>query len=94
MRRQFANPRCAETEKTFHEKRSRTFGAIQRVAFRKPTMLHAANVLGDLAGVGSSLKALTGDRRGQYAIRVTVQYRLCFVWSAGNASEVEIVDHH
>lgn len=57
-------------------------------------MLHAANALSDLAGVGNSLEALTGDRTGQHAIRVNIQYRLCFTWSDGNAANVEIVDYH
>jgi hypothetical protein len=60
----------AETE--FKEQYSRKSGAIQCVAFRKLVMLHAANALSDLAGVGNSLEALTGDRKGQYAIRVAL----------------------
>ncbi len=86
--------RCAETEKIFNAKRSRKFESIQRVAFRKLVMLHAAHALGDLAGPGNSLEALTGDRQGQHAIRVNSQYRLCFVWADGNASNAEIVDYH
>jgi len=86
--------RCAETERIFNEKHSRKFRAIQRVAFRKLVMLHAAKALSDLAGVGNSLEALAGDRKGQHAIRVNLQYRLCFVWSDGNASNAEIVDYH
>ena len=57
-------------------------------------MLHAATALSDLAGVGNSLEALTGDRRGQHSIRISGQYRLCFVWLDGNAMDVEIVDYH
>jgi proteic killer suppression protein len=86
--------RCAETERIFNEKHSRRFDAIQRVAFRKLVMLHAANALGDLAGVGNSLEALAGDRKGQHAIRVNSQYRLCFAWADRNAEDVEIVDYH
>ncbi len=86
--------RCAETGKIFNSKRSRRFESLQRVAFRKLVMLHAAHVLSDLAGPGNSLEALSGDREGQHAIRVNDRYRLCFVWSDGNASNVEIVDYH
>jgi proteic killer suppression protein len=86
--------RCAETEKIFNERHSRKFGAIQRVAFRKLVMLHAAKTLSDLAGAGNSVEALTANRKGQHAIRVSLKYRLCFVWSDGNASDVEIVDYH
>ncbi|WP_078130671.1 type II toxin-antitoxin system RelE/ParE family toxin [Leptospira alexanderi] len=40
------------------------------------------------------LEQLKGDRKGQWSIRVNAQYRICFYWSDGNASEVEIVDYH
>ena len=86
--------RCTETEKIFEGKHSRKFGAIQRAAFRKLVMLHAAKTLSDLAGAGNSLEALTEDRKGQHAIRISLKYRLCFVWLDGNAGEVEIVDYH
>jgi toxin HigB-1 len=86
--------RCVETEKIFNEQDSRKVSAIQRIAFRKLVMLHAAKTLSDLAGAGNSLEALTADRKGQHAIRVSLKYRLCFVWSDGNAGNVEIVDYH
>ncbi len=86
--------RCSETEKIFNEKPSRKFAAIQRAAFRKLVMLHAAEKLSDLAGAGASLEAMKKERRGQYAIRVNTQYRICFTWSNGNAGDVEIVDYH
>ena len=57
-------------------------------------MLHAAEKLSDLAGVSNSLEALTGDRKGQHAIHVNDRYRLCFIWTERDASEVEIVDYH
>jgi proteic killer suppression protein len=37
---------------------------------------------------------LRGDRAGQYSIRINEQWRLCFVWRANEAWEVEIVDYH
>jgi toxin HigB-1 len=86
--------RCAETEKIFKEKHSQKFGAIQRVAFRKLVMLHAAKAFNDLAGASNSLEALSGGRKGRNAIRINIQYRLGFVWSDGNAGNVEIVDYH
>lgn len=57
-------------------------------------MLHAANALSDLAAAGNSLEALTGNRKGQHAIRINSQYRLCFALLDGNAVDVEIVDYH
>ncbi len=43
---------------------------------------------------GNRLKALSGERAGQHSIRVNNQWRICFVWSKGNADQVEIVDYH
>lgn len=57
-------------------------------------MLNAAEKISDLAGVSKSLELLTGDRKGQHAIRINDQYRLCFIWSERDASDVEIVDYH
>ncbi len=31
---------------------------------------------------------------GQYSIRLNDQYRICFEWKSGDASNVEIVDYH
>ena len=43
---------------------------------------------------GNHLEALTGDRQGQYSIRINRQQRICFRWLNGNAYDVEIVDYH
>ena len=40
------------------------------------------------------LEKLSGDRDGQYSIRVNDQYRICFSWSDGGAENVELVDYH
>jgi proteic killer suppression protein len=65
-----------------------------RVAARKLDMLNAAHTLDDLRSPpGNRLEALSGDRGGQFAIRVNQQWRLCFVWTNG-AHNVEIVDYH
>jgi proteic killer suppression protein len=69
---------------------------IQRVALRKLLLLDAATSINDLrVPPGNRLSKLTGDRNGQYSIRVNDQWRICFVWTdENNASEVEIVDYH
>ena len=43
---------------------------------------------------GNKLEKLSGERAGQHAIRINVQYRVCFVWEDGDAFDVEIVDYH
>lgn len=40
------------------------------------------------------LEKLSGDRAGQYSIRINDQWRVCFKWSDGDAYEVEITDYH
>jgi len=51
--------------------------------------------LNDLTLLPSNrLEALRGDRKGQYSIRINLQYRICFEWSDGDAHNVEIVDYH
>lgn len=43
---------------------------------------------------GNGLEPLSGDRAGQHSIRVNQQWRICFVWTDGDAFDVEIVDYH
>jgi toxin HigB-1 len=43
---------------------------------------------------GNRLEKLTGDREGQYSIRINSQYRICFWWSDLGAEQVEIIDYH
>ncbi len=40
------------------------------------------------------LEKLSGDRSGQYSIRINAQWRVCFKWRNGDAYNVEIVDYH
>jgi len=57
--------------------------------------LNAVHDLRDLAiPPGNRLERLRGSREGQYSIRVNDQYRVCFLWKAGDAFEVEITDYH
>ncbi len=74
---------------------SRLPGDIQRRAQRKLMILNNATGLDDMrVPPGNRLEALSGDRVGQFSIRVNDQWRICFVWDGGNAYEVEIVDYH
>jgi proteic killer suppression protein len=93
MIRNFVNP---ETETIWTGRRSRKLPAdIQAVALRKLRMLNQARVLDDLRiPPGNRLEALKGSRNGQHSIRINDQWRICFVWNEGGASDVEIVDYH
>lgn len=58
-------------------------------------MLSNAQSLSDLRiPPGNALEALRGDRVGQHSIRINDRWRICFVWDAGDAIDVEIVDYH
>jgi proteic killer suppression protein len=68
---------------------------LQRAALRKLVLLDAAESLNDLRfPPDNHLEKLTGDRAGQYSIRINDQWRVCFEWSDGDAYEVEITDYH
>ena len=57
--------------------------------------LHHAKNLGDLRSPpGNRLENLKGSRKGQHSIRINNQWRICFVWKANDAYDVEIVDYH
>ncbi len=40
------------------------------------------------------LESLKGDRKGQWSIRISDQWRVRFEWTEGHAENVEIVDYH
>lgn len=40
------------------------------------------------------LEKLSGNREGQYSIRINDQWRICFEWKNGDALNVEITDYH
>ncbi|MGB8885632.1 MAG: type II toxin-antitoxin system RelE/ParE family toxin [Candidatus Korobacteraceae bacterium] len=68
---------------------------LRRAAKRKLFQLEYARELGDLASPpGNRLEALSGERKGQYSIRINDQHRLCFEFRNGDAYKVAIVDHH
>lgn len=68
---------------------------IQERSLMKLQQLNAAGDLKDLAIPKSNqLETLKGNRKGEYSIRVNKQWRICFRWQDGHASEVEITDYH
>jgi proteic killer suppression protein len=92
MIRSFA---CIDTEALFHSRAVARFRNIERVARRKLLQIHAATELASLrVPPGNHLEALKADRKGQHSIRVNDQWRICFVWKADGARNVEIVDYH
>ena len=77
--------------------RVKAFSGIERPARLKLDRLEAAAALQDLAALpGNRFKALGGDRKGQYSIRINDRWRICLEWPDGapGPSNVEIVDYH
>ena len=95
MIRSFADK---ETEKIYNQCFSKKIPqSIQKVALRKLMMINAAESLNDLkAPPANRLESLSGDRIGQWSIRINDQWRIVFTPSEGGKQydNVEIVDYH
>jgi len=66
-----------------------------KVAARKLDLLDSVTMLNELRiPPGNRLEELSGDRLGQFSIRINNQYRICFKWSVEGPFDVEIVDYH
>ncbi len=84
-----------DTERLASGLRVARFRAFERVALRKIRQLQIARELTDLrVPPGNRLEALSGDRAGQFSIRINGQFRICFRWIEGGAEDVEIIDYH
>ena len=86
----------AETEKIYQREHSRKLPPdIQQTALRKLRMINNSINISDLrVPPANRLEKLSGDREGQYSIRINNQWRICFEWKSGDAFNVEIADHH
>ena len=88
--------KCKETEKIFNRQYSRKLPTkIQDIAFRKLRMLNRSYTIDDLKiPPGNKLEKLTGNRKGQWSIRINNQWRICFKWVDNSSEKVEIIDYH
>ena len=88
--------RSKESEAVWRGEASRRLPPeIQQTARRKLRMLNNVRSLIDLrVPPANRLEALKGDRKGQHAIRINDQWRICFVWTDTGPANVEIVDYH
>lgn len=91
--------------KTFADKRTRELfltgkaarfpADVARRAARKLEYVDLAATLSDLkVPPGNHLDALKDDRKGQHAIAVNDQWRICFRFVDGDAYDVEVCDYH
>ena len=68
---------------------------IWRIARRKLDQLDSVSTLQELlVPPGNRMEALSGNRKGQYSIRINDQFRICFVWTDAGPDAVEITDYH
>ena len=89
------NFKCSDAESLFQGISVKRWESFERVAMRKLEWVNAAKDMADLRiPPGNRLEKLSGDRKGQYSIRINDQWRVCFEWHGGNAWGVEIVDYH
>ncbi len=88
--------RDKETEQAAKGMFSRRFPA--EIAKRTKMRLERINAAQDIDDLrippSHNLEMLFGNRKGQFSIRVNMQWRICFRWENGNAYDVEIVDYH
>ncbi|MCY4409653.1 MAG: type II toxin-antitoxin system RelE/ParE family toxin [Caldilineaceae bacterium] len=87
--------RDRRTERFFTGQRVREFQGFAEQAVRRLTVLDNAESLADLAGLPSNrLESLSGNRAGEFSIRINRQWRICFRWGDDGPYDVEIADYH
>lgn len=83
------------TERFAREGKSKFVGLDVAKAMARLKLLRAARAIDDIPPLKSiGLHALTGARKGQWAMTVNGPWRLVFRFKDGNAEDVEIVDYH
>lgn len=84
------------TEKFFETGKSKRLPpAIIGRAVMRLNQLDNAVVVEDLRMPPSNhLETLSGDRKGQWSIKINDQWRVCFSFVDGQALDVEITDYH
>lgn len=85
------------TERFAVGERVRKFQAFKDQAERRLDILEAALSRRDLMMLPSNrFEALSGDRKGQFSIRINEQWRVCFEWPDGcdRPFNIEITDYH
>lgn len=84
-----------DTENFYQGKVVKKWQTFARQIEKRLQILDHATCLEDLMGLPSNrLEGLSGDRKGQYSIRINLQWRICFKWIENEPHDVEIVDYH
>lgn len=82
-------------EKLFYEGSKK--GVLARHADKLTDVLDrldAAAVVGDMRYPGSNLHPLQGDRRGEWAVKASGNWRVVFRFENGDAYAVDYEDYH
>lgn len=83
------------TERFARQGKSKFAGMDEAKAMARLKVLRAAHSIDDIPPLKSiGLHALSGDRKGQWAMTINGPWRLVFRFRNGNAEDVEIVDYH
>ena len=85
-----------ETEKIFNQEYSKKLPKqIQYRALQELVLLNSAESESDLTiPYSNHFEHLKGKRKGLCSIRINDQWRVCFKFENGNASDVCIEDYH
>jgi proteic killer suppression protein len=85
-----------ETEKVWNGERSSKLPLeVQKVGRRKLRMLNNSYDINDLRiPPANRLEKLSGNLAEFYSIRINDKWRIIFMWSQGDAFEVQIIDYH
>ena len=68
---------------------------LWRITSRKLDQLDSVQLLEELkVPPGNRLEKLTGERRGEFSIRINEQYRVCFMWGKSGPFNVKVADYH
>lgn len=87
--------RDARAARLLAGERVRDLVNIESQARARLIRLDAATSLDDLRAIrGNRLEAVSGERAGQFSIRINDQYRICFRWEEKGPFDVEITDYH
>lgn len=88
------------TEDIFHGRNTRAARSacprsLWSVAARKLDQLDSAESIDDLRiPPGNRLERLSGNRAGEYSMRINNQYRICFRWTRNGPTDVVVTDYH
>ena len=89
--------RDKRTERFANGERVREFQAFERQAKKRlRILLDSVSRNGLMLLPSNHFEALGGDRKGQFSIRINMQWRICFEWpdDAAKPFNIEIVDYH